>query len=466
MDNFKRSVYAMRAKSNFEKSLLKATYEGDYDPPKEKHVQTLLWALQGHDMETPVDHGFSLMTQRLMTGRWATALKTLVILHRGIEQIGQNFASKLSSLKIPLEDFNDPSERGSAHNPVIREYWGFIHAKAECFGKRGSIMNVESSERSRAIEKMANSDLVKEVSLMMNQLHSLVKLGPACHQALRNYHLKVTQNLTFLVLKDSTPLYRVTALMLDRIVDKFYKLPKQQATIILEQYKKFETCTRMLSQFFEVARHLPYSGLNPPTFVNRPKEVVHSMKRYIEEGEAPEGGEGGEEVYQELGLSPQELEEQRKILEQYEKEQKKKPPPRQEPQRESQREPQKQETQDFLFEPQKPDITAQNPKIDYIMSAYNQSQVPQSQPQQPQMGNPMMMNPMMTGMNPMMNPYMTGMNPMMGMNPFMTYSMNPMMPSSQPMSQPQNNTQQPSQNSSNPFGNQSSSSNPFGNGLI
>jgi hypothetical protein len=45
MDNFKRSLYAARAKGTFEKSKLKATFERDFDPPKEKHVQTILWTL-------------------------------------------------------------------------------------------------------------------------------------------------------------------------------------------------------------------------------------------------------------------------------------------------------------------------------------------------------------------------------------------------------------------------------------
>jgi hypothetical protein len=38
--NIKRSLYALRAKGTFEKSKMKATYEGETDPPKEKHVQS------------------------------------------------------------------------------------------------------------------------------------------------------------------------------------------------------------------------------------------------------------------------------------------------------------------------------------------------------------------------------------------------------------------------------------------
>lgn len=42
LDNIKRSLYALRAKGTFEKSKMKATYDGETNPPKEKHVQSEL----------------------------------------------------------------------------------------------------------------------------------------------------------------------------------------------------------------------------------------------------------------------------------------------------------------------------------------------------------------------------------------------------------------------------------------
>lgn len=45
--NIARTLYAVKAKGPFAKAKLKATYEGDFLPPKEKHVQTIMWTLQG-----------------------------------------------------------------------------------------------------------------------------------------------------------------------------------------------------------------------------------------------------------------------------------------------------------------------------------------------------------------------------------------------------------------------------------
>jgi hypothetical protein len=85
LGNFKRSIYAAKAKGPFEKAKLKATYEGDFDPPKEKHVQTILWTLQGQNMQTTPEAAFGSLTQRLISTHWATVMKALIIVHRGID---------------------------------------------------------------------------------------------------------------------------------------------------------------------------------------------------------------------------------------------------------------------------------------------------------------------------------------------------------------------------------------------
>ena len=43
--NIGRALYAAKAKGTFAKANLKATYHKDFEPPKEKHVQTIMWTL-------------------------------------------------------------------------------------------------------------------------------------------------------------------------------------------------------------------------------------------------------------------------------------------------------------------------------------------------------------------------------------------------------------------------------------
>lgn len=434
MSNLKRSIYALSAKTPYEKSLLKATYDGDYDSPKEKHVQTILWTLQGQNNQMTPDGALSLLTQRLMTSRWTTVMKTLIILHRGIEQIGASYSAKLADLNLPIQNFNDPSERGSAHNQIIQDYFTFIRSKALNCSRKGSIMLTQPSERYKAIERLDGNELVKEIGLLLVELQNMVKIGPGIQQAIRNYHLKVTQNAAYLILKDANPLFRTLQAAMDKLIDKFFSLGGKTALAGIEHYKKFENCQRMLSQFFELGHSLPFGGLTTPNFVNRPRELLDSMKSYAEDNAGLNDMTESGQMSSELALSPQEIEEQRKILEGFERAHQRKLQEETKTQ-EKRGSPQKaaDNHEDLFFEGLKPPQQTQEvTKADIVMSAFNASQGQQMPAQDMsmmnQMMNPMMMNPMMTGM--MMNPMMTGMmNPMMTgmMSPMMNPMMNPMM---------------------------------------
>lgn len=429
MDNIKRSLYAIRAKSSFEKSLLKATYDGDFDPPKEKHVQTVLWSLQGKSDKYSPDQALNLTIQRLNTGKWVSILKCLMILHRGIEIVGSNYPQKLSTLNLLLGSFNDPTEKGSAHNKIIQDYYSYIKLKALSFSRIESIMKVEDSEKARVIGKLRNTEVIKELGQLVNQLEALVKLGPSCHQALKNYSLRLTQNCVFLILKDSGSLYKATSLLVDKVVDIFNMLEKSHAEIAVELYQKFETCSRMVEQFFKMSEILPFSGLTAPVIVSRSKNTLTSMKEYIRDssGKKPGSHEDEEDLGDsDLGidLSPQELEAQRKLLEQFERDHKKKVEEEKHNNLISEPIPAPSSNTQPFPNPGYPQAMQEPNKVDLIMGAF--SQPPGGQMNNPNMMAPGMMNPMMTGMMGM-NPMMTGMmNPMM-MNPMMTGMMNPYM---------------------------------------
>jgi hypothetical protein len=459
VDNLKRSLYAIRAGSAFEKSLLKATYDGDFDPPKEKHVQTVLWSLQGKSDKHSPDQSLNLTVQRLNTGKWVTILKCLMILHRGIELVGSNFPQKVASLNLLLGSFNDPTEKGSAHNKIIQDYYSYIKLKALAFSKKESLMNIEDSEKGRTVTKMRSFEVIKELGLLTNTLEGLVKLGPSCHQALKNYHLRLTQNCVFLILKDSASLFKACSLLVDKSIEVFNTLDRSHAEVVAELYQKFETCSRMLEQFFKMSEILPYSGLTVPVFVNRPRDVVNSMKDYIRDQPKSQSrglSSAADKEDESLGIdmSAEELEAQRVLLEQFEKEHKKKVDD--------------ERHNSLIFDPipsQAKSPKAEPSKVDLILDSFSNPQAAHPNPgapgapgmmapgmmapgmmapgmmnpgmmnpgmmnpgmmnpgmmnpgmMNPMMMNPMMMNPMMTGM--MMNPFMTGMSPMMGVNPMM-----------------------------------------------
>lgn len=420
-DNLKRSIYALRGKTPFEKSLLKATYDGDSDPPKEKHVQTIIWTLQGQNMQTPPEAAFNSICQRLMTSRWATALKSEIILHRGIEQIGPGYASRLADLNIPMQNFNDPSEKGSSHNRIIQDYFVYIRSCAHNSSRRNSSLLVPPADRAKLFSHLESPELIKEVGLLLNQLQHLVKLGPSCHQAIRNYHLKLTQNAAYIILKDASTVYKTISLAVETMLDRFFTMDKTLAEHAFEQYKRFDTCTRMLSQFFEIASYLPYSGLVPPTFVKKPYEVIESMTSYVQEnGEITSIQR--EEVTNDQSINKEEVE-HNKTSDEYDKENKKK-------QYDTYNTELLCESEVIHTQSVKPAQSGNSSSsIDLLLGAFestplnNQTVNPNTQPANPNIQP--VQNVQQSGMNPMMQAMMSGMMP--GGMPGMTGGMPNMM---------------------------------------
>ena len=457
MDNFKRSIYAAKAKGAFEKAKMKCTYHGDFDPPKEKHVQTLLWTLQGQNMQTTPESAFGSMTQRLIDSHWCSVLKALIVFHRGIDQVGPGYASRVADLNLSLASFNDPSEKGAAHSRMIQEYYAYVKAKAHNHSRRNSALLAPQAERAKFFSKLDGNELVREIGYLNNQLACLVKIGPTADLALRNYNLKVTQNAVGFILKDGAPLYRTLDLGISQLIEGFDMIDPDSIEVAIDHYKKFEQNTNTLKKFFQLGSMLSNAvGIAPPKFTQRSREVLASLSSYA--------GDVNPELAVSLSdvkMSKEELEMQKQMLAQFEEEKQKKDRERKESEElmgeeidEIMPKPPQQVAEAPQAMPQQPQAPPQPSAIDIVMNAFNQpapgaapnpaqpdltgmggmnpgqqnpammqAMMQQFMTQQAMMGgNPMMTNPMMT--NPMMpNPMMT--NPAMMQNPMMT---NPMMP--------------------------------------
>ena len=310
MDNFKRSLYAARARGTFEKAKLKATYEGDFQPPKEKHVQTIIWTLQGQNPKTTPEVAFESLMQRLLSKNWATVLKTLIIVHRGIGQIGPGYSKRLGEVTAPLDKFHDPSERGNSHNPLIQAYWAYIQSQAASFAQKSSAFLVPQANRAEFFARLAPDELMEQAASLNDSFKKLVAIGPVADQAQKNCGFKVTANTVEVVLKEGVKLYETMEMVIEVLIDKFTDLENEAEAAKL--YKEFDQSTATLKKFISFASNIsPAIEFPAPNFVERPPEVLVSILSYVSEGSP-------------LKMSKEEVEEQRKLLEQFEQEKKKK----------------------------------------------------------------------------------------------------------------------------------------------
>ena len=311
MDNFKRSLYAARARGTFEKAKLKATYEGDFQPPKEKHVQTILWTLQGQNPKTTPEVAFDSLCQRLLSKNWATVLKTLIIVHRGIGQIGPGYSKRLGEVKAPLDKFHDPSERGNSHNPLICAYWAYIQAVAANFSQKTSPFLVPQANRAEFFARLSTDDLMQHAASLNDAVKKFAAIGPVSDQAQKNCGFRVTVNTVEWVLKDGMKIYEAMDMVMEVLIDKFTEL-EEEAGVAAKLYKEFDQSTTTLKKFLVFAGDInPAIEVPEPKFIERPAEVLVSIMSYVNESSP-------------LKMSKEEVEEQRKLLEQFEQEKKKK----------------------------------------------------------------------------------------------------------------------------------------------
>ena len=243
----------------------------------------------------------------------------MLIIHRGIDQVGPGYASRVADLNMPLQNFNDPSEKGSAHNKMIQEYWGYIKAKAVNHSRRNSALLAPQTERSKYFEKLQTTELLKETEYLNRQLANMVKIGQPASLALRNYGLKITQTVVMAVLKDAAMLYRTVDMGITVLIDGFSEVQPDQLEGAIDNYKKFEASTTVLKKLYELGNHLPGCvGITPPKFTRRSPEVLHSISSYASDVSPQLAVQMSD-----LKLSKEEMAMQESMLQQFKEEKKK-----------------------------------------------------------------------------------------------------------------------------------------------
>ena len=278
--NIKRSWFALRAKSKYEKSLLKSTYPGDFDPPKEKHFQSILLALQGSTRKTNAGVAFSLLINRLQAENWSSVLKAELIIHRSLEYIDITLLSRVSELSLSLGAFYDSSERGRSHSKLIQSYYLYIVNYASNISRKHSVMTKPGIKRLQYAKSMNNTDILIEGEFLMNQLHALVKVGPECKEPAKKYYFKVTRSVIYWVLHDASAIYTTTAMVLKELELRFFSYQPGDAKTVFNMYKLFYHCTNLLKDFFDLATWYELTGLARPSFENRKMNVMLAMEEY------------------------------------------------------------------------------------------------------------------------------------------------------------------------------------------
>eukprot|EP01080_Neovahlkampfia_damariscottae_P001801 gene1801-943_t len=255
----------------------------DVRPPKEKHVQKLLYLLQVPNAK-PAEIVDLLIWKIHRTQDWIVALKCLQVFHRLIQDGNENFArtcvQKNPVKVLNIKDFKDPnpSPKVFIQVPFIRNYSGYLEQRLFLFKNTG--IRTLSPKYIYPTEMKDIFEVIESLQLLLDEiLNCTLKQDLVSNSS--------TMNAVSMVLKDSMLCYKLLSDGVLKLIDAFFKLGSEQANKGLEIYQKHLKQTDSLIEFYEEAKKLSgIIGSKLPSLKPPPDTFLKQMKSYVSNPES------------------------------------------------------------------------------------------------------------------------------------------------------------------------------------
>ncbi|CAI9098615.1 OLC1v1035294C1 [Oldenlandia corymbosa var. corymbosa] len=262
-------------------AIVKAT-KHDEVIPKEKHVRKILLSLSSASPRADVAYCIHALARRLYkTHTWTVALKTLIVIHRGLREVDATFQQELISYNdsrghlLSLSHFKDDSTpRAWECSSWVRCYALYLEESLECF--RSLKFNIQKDYSKSKV--VASPDLLEQLPRLQQLLFRLLDCQPsggAQYNFLIQYALSI-------VAAESVKLYVTITDGIVNLVDKFFEMQRHDAIRALEIYKKAGKQAEQLSEFFEFCRNFEFGrGQKYARIEQAPASFLIAMEEYV-----------------------------------------------------------------------------------------------------------------------------------------------------------------------------------------
>ncbi|GAB2300292.1 hypothetical protein Dimus_034328 [Dionaea muscipula] len=225
-------------------------------PAKEKHMRAIYAAVSAVRPRADVAYCIHALAKRLSrTHNWAVALKTLIVIHRGLREVDTTFHEELINYMrsrgpmLNLAHFKDDSSAIAwDYSAWIRAYALYLEERLECF-RVLKYDFVEERPRTKDLDTVELLEQLPPFQQLMNRVLSCQPEGAALH----NYIIQVALSL---VASESMKIYTAISDGIINLVDKFFEMRHHDAMRALDIYRRAGQQAERLSEFYEVCKNL------------------------------------------------------------------------------------------------------------------------------------------------------------------------------------------------------------------
>uniref|UniRef100_A0A8C5HU62 Clathrin coat assembly protein AP180 n=1 Tax=Gouania willdenowi TaxID=441366 RepID=A0A8C5HU62_GOUWI len=275
--------------SDMARAVCKATTH-EVMAPKKKHLEYLVSATNTTNVNIP--QMADTLFERATNASWVVVFKALVTTHHmcvhGNERFIQYLASRTSLFN--LSNFIDKTgSHGYDMSTFIRRYGRYLNEKAFAYRQMAFDFTRVKKGAEGVMRTMTTEKLLKGMPVLQTQIDTLLEFD--VHPKELNNGII---NAAFLLLfKDLVKLFASYNDGVINLLEKFFKMKKNECKDALEIYKRFLTRVTKIGEFMKLAETVGVDKNDIPDINYAPSSILESLETHMNGLEDVKGGKKG-----------------------------------------------------------------------------------------------------------------------------------------------------------------------------
>ncbi|KAL9557588.1 hypothetical protein MBANPS3_001312 [Mucor bainieri] len=254
----------------------------DYNPPKQKHLQTLI----SLTFQSPGNAAsiIDLLDKRLRENSWIIIFKVLIIIHTLMRLgDGEKVISYVETRPSALDTSKlREKSSGVVHIQNIYLYTAYLEQKVIAYRhlRVDYVKNTMGSKEGRLRHLSVKDGLLKETVVLQKQIGTLLKSNFILEDVDNNISLYAYR----LLVEDLLVLFQVINESIVNILEHYFAMDKSDARTSLEIYKRFAKQTEDTISFLDRARRLQNDlNISIPTVKHAPLSLAAALQEYLDD---------------------------------------------------------------------------------------------------------------------------------------------------------------------------------------